>query len=56
MGNTHDRMANDMGLMTEDERFIAYSTNEEPLVYGDGQGENRERCGKGATCDRPDNT
>ncbi len=37
MGNTHDHMANDMGLMTEDERRIAYSTNEEPLDYNSWQ-------------------
>jgi hypothetical protein len=24
VGNTHERMANDMGLTTEDERLIAY--------------------------------
>ena len=30
-------MANDMGLMAEDERLIAYCTNEEPLVYNSWQ-------------------
>jgi hypothetical protein len=38
-------MANDMGLMTEDERLIAYSTNEEPLVYNSWQGEVRGSAG-----------
>ena len=33
MGHTHDRMTNSMELMDEVERLVAYSTNEEPLVY-----------------------
>ncbi len=39
MGNTHERMANDMGLMAEDDTLIAYSIYriEEPLVCAFGQ-------------------
>ena len=59
MGNTHERMANDMGLMAADQEngvCIGILHERGATVYSDGQGENRETCGKGATCDRLDNT
>jgi len=51
-------MANGIWVMAADQEnglCIGILHERGATVYSDGQGEDREMCGKGATCDRSDN-